>query len=113
MTDASLALREKINARLRSALKERNRGTINALRSVLSALDNASAVAISSNHIPVFGKSEDVPRKLLSSEDCEEIIQREIDTRTEAIVTFTRLNQTQEVEHLQSEIGIIQNILTN
>ena len=74
-------IREQMKVDLRQAMKARDTERVTTLRSVLGAIDNAEAVpvtAISASVEPVVGKSNDVPRKLLSTEDIRQIVTHEI-----------------------------------
>lgn len=96
-------LREQMKADLRSAMKARATENVVTLRSVLAAIDNAEAVPVeptSSSAAPVIGKSNDVPRKVLSQEDIQQIVQHEVTERQQASQTYAQLGQTAEAERL-------------
>ncbi len=97
-------IREQMKVDLRQAMKARDTEQVATLRSVLGAIDNAEAVpivAVSSLVEPVIGKSNDVPRKLLSTEDIRQIVTHEIAERQRAGQTYAELGQSAEAERLQ------------
>ncbi|MBC7982584.1 MAG: GatB/YqeY domain-containing protein [Candidatus Obscuribacterales bacterium] len=102
------SLRRQLNGDLLLAMKAKDTVAISALRSVLSALDNASAVPISTVSAPVFGLSGDVPRKDLSETDCQQIISTEVSARSDAVEEYTRLGRGDEAARLCAERAVIE-----
>lgn len=108
MKDVAWSLRREINGDLLLAMKAKDAVAISALRSVLSALDNASAVPASTVAAPVFGRSGDVPRKDLSETDCQNIIIAEVRARSVAAEEYARLGRSDEAARLRAEQVIIE-----
>ena len=87
-------LRTNLRQRLTAAMRERDRPAVNALRSVLAALDNAEAVPVTartaadSEHVAgaLLGVGAgETARRELSAADEREVVEREIaEMRTEA-----------------------------
>jgi uncharacterized protein len=86
MSDMAASLRQRLSGDLLLAMKAKDTIAISALRSLLSALDNASAVPASTVAAPVFGGNGDVPRRELTDTDCQRIISAEVSTRSVASV---------------------------
>ena len=108
MGDAAELMRARLSRDLLSAMKSRDSIATATLRSLLAALDNASAVAVSGAHVPVFGRSGDVPRRTLSATDCEDILGKEAHTRSVAAAEYGRLGRTEEAARLRAEIAVIE-----
>ena len=103
MKDMNTPLRRQLSGDLLLAMKAKDSVAISALRSVLSALDNASAVPASTVPVPVFGLNGDVPRRELSDMDCQEIIGAEIGAWSLAAETHERLGNGREAALLRGQ----------
>ncbi|WP_390348511.1 hypothetical protein ACFJIS_13225 [Variovorax boronicumulans] len=101
-------LRRQLSGDLLLAMKAKDSVAISALRSVLSALDNASAVPASTVPVPVFGLNGDVPRKELSDMDCQEIIGTEIGAWSLAAQEHERLGNGDEAALLRAQKAAIE-----
>jgi uncharacterized protein YqeY len=108
MSDMAKSLRQQINGDLILAMKAKETIAISALRSVLSALDNASAVPASTVAAPVFGRSGDVPRRDLSDTDCQSIISAEVRARSLAAEEYARLGRDDVAARLRAEQAVIE-----
>jgi len=106
------ALREGLASELRTAMKARDTVAVATLRSLLSALDNASAVTQTSAHRPVFGPSADVPRRELTTVDVESVLSAEAAERETAADDYERRGLREAAERLRVELGIIRRFLT-
>jgi uncharacterized protein YqeY len=108
MSDMAGSLRQQLNGDLLLAMKAKDIIAISAMRSVLSALDNASAVPASTVAAPVFGRSGDVPRRDLSDTDCQAIISAEVSARALAAEEYTRLGRDDVAARLRAEQAVIE-----
>lgn len=108
MNDTAEPLRRRLNGDLLLAMKAKDPVATSALRSVLSALDNASAVPASAVAGPVFGRNGDVPRRDLSEDDCQGIISAEVDARSVAAEEYERLGRHDAAARLRAEREIIE-----
>lgn len=108
MKDAASALRDRLNGDLLSAMKSRDRIATAALRSLMAALDNASAVPMSKGAASIVGPVSDVPRKMLSTEDCRRILAGEARSRTEAAEDYERLGRHHEAAQMRAELLVIE-----
>lgn len=102
------SLRQRINGDLLLAMKAKDSIAISALRSLLSALDNATAVPVDTVAAPVFGRNGDVPRKTLSEADCENIIIAEIGARSVAAEEYERLGRDDAAAHVRAERAVLE-----
>jgi hypothetical protein len=75
--------------------------------SLISRLDNASAIPLTREHAPVFGRSGDVQRKFLTWDDAYSLLADEIQTREAAASTYTALHQHEEAQRLLRELRVI------
>jgi len=107
MRDSTTLLRARLSNDLRAAMKARDAIATPALRSLLAALDNGSAVPVTSAHVPVFGRSGDVPRKVLTERECRVILQAEANNRTAAIIEYEQRGRHDEAAQLRAELAII------
>jgi uncharacterized protein YqeY len=102
------ALRETLAAALREAMKARETVTVETLRSLLSALDNASAVAAPARPAPVEGLSADTPRHEPSLAEIQEIFAAERAERESAAANYRRLGLDAESERLSAQLEVIE-----
>lgn len=108
MSDAASAIRDRLNGDLVSAMKSRDSIEIAALRSLMSALDNASAVPTDKSNTSNFGRVDDVPRKTLSVEECENVLAGEARNRSTAAEEYERLGRHREAARLRAELAVIE-----
>ena len=105
------ALRARLAVQLRATMKARDQITVATLRSVLAALDNASAVAETTAHVPVIGLSGDVPRAELTVQDIDRILKAETTEREIAAADYQRRGLEDGAARLRAEIAIIARIV--
>ncbi|HXS28470.1 MAG TPA: GatB/YqeY domain-containing protein [Steroidobacteraceae bacterium] len=105
---AEKRLRVQLAHDLRVAIKARDGARVAAVRALIAALDNATAVPIESQPIPVpFGNAE-VPRKVLTDDDVKSILKREIAARHDAAWTFESHGCFEEALGLRDEIALFE-----
>ena len=113
------SLPERLRASLRTAIASRDHIAAAALRSAISAIDNAQAV----DHVvdrsggrPVSklgaGASE-VARRELSEHELTEIVRREIEDRITASLEYERRGRAAEAATLRSEASVLSSQLDN
>lgn len=102
-----MTLRSRMKKDLTEAMKRRDQATTLTLRSLLAAIDNAEAVDPSEAPVPVMGRNNDVPRKLLTEEDIHQILHREAEARRAAAAEYERLAVHSAVHGLQAEVALI------
>lgn len=107
MHDYLTRLRLRLSTDLRHALKARNAVAVSALRSLLAALDNASAVPVIGAHAPTIGRAGDVPRRQITEDDCEAILRREADALSAAASEYERLGRPEESARNRAELAVV------
>ena len=113
MSDMAPSLRQRINADLLLAMKAKDTVAISALRSVLSALDNATAVPASTVPAPVFGHNGDVPGRDLSDSDCQSIISAAVSDRSAAAEEYERLGRDDVAARMRAEQAVMERYIKN
>ncbi|MCE7989439.1 MAG: hypothetical protein DYG89_50450 [Caldilinea sp. CFX5] len=109
-----MQLREQMKADLTQAMKARQSATVATLRAVLAAIDNAEAIPVSEPTFPVepaLGQRHEAPRKILSTEDIRQIVQKEIDERRAASIKYANLGLQAEAERLQNAATLLADYL--
>lgn len=109
---AVVRLRTRLGEDLRLAMKQRDAVAASAIRSVLSSLDNASAVPQTRDHVPVFGRHGDVPRRYLSWSDAEALLADEAQDRREAASTYEALLKDEDAQRMRRELDVICRYIT-
>jgi uncharacterized protein YqeY len=107
------ALRDRLAGELRAAMKARNAVAVATLRSLLSALDNASAVDQTLDHRPVFGRSGDVPGRKLTSADVDGVLRAEAAERAAAADDYEQRGLHEGATRLRMELQIITRLLAS
>ena len=103
-----MKLRDQIETSLRAALKAREAPAIAALRSALSAIDNAAAIAAPPAWPPKLGVGAgEAERKVLSTDEVQAILGAEIAERISAAAQYDRLGRPEEAARLRAEAGIL------
>jgi uncharacterized protein len=105
--------RDLLRAALRAALRDRQNDAVAALRETLAAIDNAEAVDPSAappiqhgmiaGGVPGLGAGE-VPRRCLSAEEVTAIVDREIDERRRAVMTYANLGREDEAAVFRRQV---------
>jgi len=117
--DAAEAIRARLQADLRTAMKQRRRHETATLRCLIAALDNAGAVQVPAakrDYSQHEGRSEhvatgngdgptEVPRRRLSEDDVQRLLHNEHEERLAAAVEFERLGKP--AEDLRAQAAII------
>lgn len=101
------ALRSRLAADLKIALRARDAAGISAIRGLVAAIDNAGAVATTALNVPVHGRSGDVPRRDLSPADLRGLLAAEIVERHDAISMYEAGRQLDAAERLRAELRVL------
>lgn len=105
-------VRQRLKVSLRDAIKARDPVAIAALRSAISALDNAEAVEGPARVRPHLGLgAADVARRELSQQDVVQIVRAEIDERLAAAAEYHRLGRMDDARRLGAEAGVLESHL--
>src|SRR4051812_32135128 len=100
-------IHERITLDMRAAMKERNITTVSTLRTLMALLDNASAVAVTSEHVSTVGRSSDVPRRVLTEQDARDLLRNEATSRARAAEEYERGGQATYAAKLRQEVELI------
>ena len=111
MIDAAASLRSQLSDDLLAAMKSRDSVATSALRALLGALDNASAVPANATHVPVFGRSGDVPRRVLSVDECANVLRAEAAGHAVAAAEYERLGRHADAARLRAELAVFERYL--
>lgn len=111
--------RSTLRDALLAARKERDTSRVSALRSALSAIDNAETpdgvileptVGIIAGAVVGLGAAE-VARRELSDAQIRELMRREIDERLTAADQFTAAGHTERAGRLRTEAAVLTELL--
>lgn len=101
-----------IRGDLEKALRTtRDRVEISTLRTLIAAVENATAVDIEPTSEPKLGLGHDQPRRALSDEDVAGIIIAERDELVDAATRYRDLGLKDEVADLESRARIVERYL--
>lgn len=115
-------MRTELSDGLKAALKNRDRVAIAALRSALSAIDNAEAVPVEdragpgavSEHVAGaaagLGAAE-AERRVLGEADVRSIVEGEVRERSTAAAEYERLGRDDVAEKLRAEAEVLNRYL--
>lgn len=104
-------VRTEISGRLKSAVKERDQVSANALRSALSALDNAGAQPLALAPAVPHGSAAEVPRRELSGAEIKALLLAEAEEHAAAAAQYERLGHSERAARLRREAAIIRGTL--
>lgn len=112
-------LRQRLRVALVSAMKARDTVATPALRSALSAIDNAEAVPVGSEALKGLAIEEaaigagatEAARRTLTETDIEAVVRADIDERTAAALEYERANQPERAEVLRAQAQILAGFL--
>jgi uncharacterized protein YqeY len=96
---------------LEKALRSRDRVEISTLRTLVAAVENATAVEVETSVEPKLGLGHDQPRRAVSDEDVAEIILSERDELVDAATRYRDLGLVEEVVDLERRARIVERYL--
>jgi uncharacterized protein YqeY len=105
--DAVEPLRARLSADLLVAMKARDKLTIDTLRCLLAALNNAGAQDPATTPSAVVGRVADVPRKSLTQSELDALMEAEVTSRSTAIIEYERGGRHQDAARLRAELVLI------
>lgn len=111
MNNLSTSIRQQITADLKTAMKAREMETVSTLRTLLGEIANAEAVETDTDFVPMIGRTNDVPRKVLTDDDIRLILQTEADHHRAAIADFESAGHQEAVDRLQNGLDLINSYL--
>lgn len=104
-------VRTRLKDGLKTAMKMRQSAIVSILRTVLAAIDNAEAVELPPNFVPVMGQSNDVPRKVLTETQMRDIVRNEIRALQSASAEYEQLGKTEEAATLRNQVAALSEYL--
>jgi uncharacterized protein len=120
MSAAEERLRARLTDDLRAAMKTRDGPRVSVLRSLIAALDNASAIPIDdpqaaalklspeSSGRQLEGQSREVPRRVLSQDDLLQVFAVEMAERRNAALALEKHGCYEEATVVRGELEIIE-----
>lgn len=117
MNDPAEALRGRLRADLKQAMRARLAEEAAVLRLLIAAVDNAQAVEapdLGRGYVVLeFGdKAGEVPRRVLSDADVAGLIGREYELRLKAAGEFEALRRSEDAERLRREAAVVARYLS-
>lgn len=106
MSAINNALVDRLKADLLASMKARDAVRVATLRTMLSTLDNASAVAVDTQHVPMQGVTPDVPRRELSEAEQFDLLRDEAAARRKAIAQYEQLGKAEIGVQLRAEVAV-------
>lgn len=100
------------------AMKSGDRMAVGALRSTLSAIENAEAVEmpqglrLAIGDMPTGVGAADVRRRDLTEADVEQIVRAEVTDRETAAGGYESVGKPERAEHLKAEVRVLQAFLS-
>lgn len=106
---SAVALKERLRADLKAALRARSTGEVRLLRTLIAALDNAEAVAGESKYVPrAFGDpSGERARLELDDAAVSRLLAAEAEARLAAAADYERHDAAEEAARLRAEAAAI------
>lgn len=113
-------LRRRLRESLKVALRARDNVTAAAIRSAMSAIDNAEAVDVSQAPAPKGGTGGNIrlgvgageaARRELSAQEVLEVVRAEVSDRRAAAAEYERLGRTDEASRLRAEAHALVSVL--
>ncbi len=107
--DAAEAVRQRLQADLRAAMKGRRMLEVDVLRALIAAIDNAGAVPLARGFAP---RQHEIERRRLTLEEVEAILAREFEVRRTAAHELARLGRREESGRASREMTFIARYLS-
>jgi uncharacterized protein len=101
------ATRERLAIELRAAMKARDGVAVAVVRSLLSAIDNASAVPMTKSQYPGDGAPSEVARRELTAAEVDQVLAVEAEERRLAAEDYERRGLQKQADTLRQTIRII------
>lgn len=109
-------IRSRVQESLKQAMLDRDRAKVSTLRTVISAIDNASAVPASVDGLaieasPIGAGASDVERRSLTESEIAEILESEALERDQAAAVYQTAGETDRAVMLLDEATLIRSFL--
>jgi uncharacterized protein len=102
--DAAEAMRQKLQADLRTAIKGRQTLDVSVLRGLIAAIDNAGAVPLADRSEPL---QREVERRHLEPGEVQALLRREYEAHQAAASEYARLGRSAESEQANFAMAIV------
>jgi uncharacterized protein YqeY len=109
-TDPAEAMRSRLQADLRAAMKARAASDVAVLRRLIAAIDNAGAVPLAPKSEPL---QHEVERRRLSAGDVQAILRREHEALRDAGEAFARLGRSAQSDEAAREMAVVSRYLSS
>lgn len=116
-------MRSRLRADLTTALKARDRVAVTALRSALSAIENAEAIPVDDSAPSISGTEHvagavglgaaEAARRELTDADVLAVLLDEVAQRVTAADEYARLDRTDAADRLRAEAAVLDRYLTD
>jgi uncharacterized protein len=114
-TNQVVPLRQRLREALPAAMKSRDRVAVTVLRSALAALDNAEAVvaaapdgsSLAIERTPVGVGAAEVPRRVLTEAQEEQLVRVEVAEREAAALDYERAGRPERAAQLRGEAAVL------
>jgi len=107
----SSSLRDRVQADLRTAMKEQAPERVSVLRTTLAAIANAEAVGGPTPDGPWRESTVEVERRPLTDDDVVAIVRAELEGLRVAGGEMSALGQKEEVERLTAQAAVLEQLL--
>lgn len=94
-------IRKHLESALKDAMRAKDRAAITALRGLLHAIDNASAVEVADS-----SAASEVPRRIASREEIVSLIRREAEERHAAARLYESVGESLRAQELRRQAEI-------
>lgn len=109
-------IRSNLQAALKQAMLDRDRTRVSVLRTMLSAIDNATAVAdqqpgLAIEESPIGAGASDVTGRVVSEQHAAAILEKEAQEREDAAEVYRGAGHPEHADSLDQEAGLIRSFL--
>lgn len=84
---------------------------MSTIRTLIAAIENAEAVDVETTTQPKPGLDNDVPRRVLQSEDVARVVAAEHHELADAVARYRELGLTEETAELETRLRIVERYL--
>ncbi len=108
---SAAALKERLRADLKTAMRERNPAEVSLFRNLIAVIDNAEAVPIEGLEerlrLQSFGFIGKVTRRELDPAELDALLFAEVRSRLSAATDYERHGRSEDAARLRREAGLI------
>ena len=104
-------LDKRLRNDLKDYMKARDLSSAKVLRSVLSAIDNATAVIAEPGYNPTYDFSGEAERREVTPAEMLQILKGQIREREEAIAAYEKVGEVVRADELRDEVATLKRYL--